>query len=273
MRARISARKKLILLLEKRTAPEWWDKEVHKISFKIVSELIMFSSDVEDTQENCVRRALFDLDNNIVLRAETKIFNIQKKVDKYLKNKNNDPCKIYEGLYCDKPCDFIDNKCNNAGLNKVIIDILTGKRDLDFSLKLTNAIVIELYHCMIKNNYTWKLLRDILLKVSNFNKVIDEKVLCKKVKTLLSIKSSLTEKKKTDDLETYENTDFIFPYSCVFIANNIESSTISSLSNENDFNAISDSILSWENAELKTELKLSQTRIQTLLSKLSVPHS
>ena len=49
-------------------------------------------------------------------------------------------------------------KCNNTGLNKVIID----KRDLDFSLKLTNAIVIELYYYMIKNNYTWKLLRDIL---------------------------------------------------------------------------------------------------------------
>ena len=156
------SKEELNLLLEKGTAPGWWDKEVHKISFKIVSELIMFSSEVEDTQENCVRRALFGLDDNIVLRAETKIFNIKKKVDRYLKNENNDPCKIYEGFYCGKPCDSIGNKCNNAGLNKVIIDILTGKRDLDFSLKLTNAIVIELYYYMIKNNYTWKLLRDIL---------------------------------------------------------------------------------------------------------------
>ena len=40
---------------------------------------------------------------------------------------------IYSGI----PCDFIGNKCNNAGLNKVITDnILTGKRNLDFSLKL-----------------------------------------------------------------------------------------------------------------------------------------
>ena len=69
----------IILLLEE-TAPGWWDKEVHKISFKIVSELIMFSSEVEDTQENCVRRALFGLDDNIVLRAETKIFNIKKRL-------------------------------------------------------------------------------------------------------------------------------------------------------------------------------------------------
>ena len=64
------------------------------------------------------------------------------------------------------------------------------------------------------------------------------------IKTLLSIKSSLTAKKKTDDLKKFENTDFIFPDFCVFIADNIESSTISSSNNENEFNAISDSILS-----------------------------
>ena len=69
---------------------------------------------------------------------------------------------------------------------------------------------------MIKNNYAWKLLRDILLKVSTLNKVIDEKVLCKKVKTLLSIKSSLTAKKKPDELKTFENTDFIFLDSCFY---------------------------------------------------------
>ena len=109
-------KEELILLLEKGTASGWCDKEVHKISFKIVSELIMFSSEVEDIQKNCVRRALFGLDNNIVLRAEAKIFNINKKVDSYLKNKNNDPCKIYERFYCGKPCDFNGNKCNNVGL-------------------------------------------------------------------------------------------------------------------------------------------------------------
>ena len=92
-----------------------------------------------------------------MLRAETKIFSIKKKVERYLKNENNDLCKIYEEFYCGKPCDFIGNKGNNAGLNKVIIDnILTGKRDLDSSLKLINAIVIDLYHYMIKNNYIWK---------------------------------------------------------------------------------------------------------------------
>ena len=40
------SKEELNLLLEKGTAPGWWDKEVHKISFKIVSELIMFSSKI-----------------------------------------------------------------------------------------------------------------------------------------------------------------------------------------------------------------------------------
>ena len=89
-----------------------------------------------------------------------------------------------------------------------------------------------------------EILHDILLKVSAFNKVIAEKVLCKKIKNLLSIKSSLTAKKKPDDLKIFENTDFILPDSCAFIANDIESSTSSSSNNENELNAISDSILS-----------------------------
>ena len=44
------------------------------------------------------------------------------------------------------------------GLSKGILDnILTGERDLDFNLKLTKAIVIEIYLCMIKNNYIWNM--------------------------------------------------------------------------------------------------------------------
>ena len=39
------------------------------------------------------------------------------------------------------------------------------------------------------------------------------------------------------------------------------------------FNAIAESILTWENSELKNELKLSQAEIKTLLSKLSVSNS
>ena len=38
-------------------------------------------------------------------------------------------------------------------------------------------------------------------------------------------------------------------------------------------NAISESILTWKNSELKNELKLSRAGIQTLLSKLSVSNS
>ena len=74
-------REELVLLLEKGASPGWWDKEVHKITYKIVSELIEFSSEVKDTQENCVKRALFALDDRILLKKETKIFNTKKKVD------------------------------------------------------------------------------------------------------------------------------------------------------------------------------------------------
>ena len=40
------------------------------------------------------------------------------------------------------------------------------------------------------------------------------------VETLLNTKSLLIAKKKADDFKTFENNHFIFPDSCVFIANN-----------------------------------------------------
>ena len=105
-------REELVSLLEKGISLGWWDKEVHKITYKIVSELTEFSSEVKDTQENCVKRALFALDDRILLKKETKIFNIKKKIDRFLKNKTNNPLQIYETFYNCKPCDFIGNQCN-----------------------------------------------------------------------------------------------------------------------------------------------------------------
>ena len=70
----------MVLLIEKGISPGWWDKEVHKITYKIVLELIEFSSEVNDTNENCVKRALFALDDRILLKKETKIFNTKKKL-------------------------------------------------------------------------------------------------------------------------------------------------------------------------------------------------
>ena len=70
----------MVLLIEKGISPGWWDKEVHKITYKIVSEIIEFSSEVKDTQEHCVKRALFALDDSQLLKKETKIFNIKKKL-------------------------------------------------------------------------------------------------------------------------------------------------------------------------------------------------
>ena len=72
-------RKELVLLVEKGISPGWWDMEVHRITYKNVSELIEYSSEVKDTQENCVKRALFALDERILLRKETEIFIIKEK--------------------------------------------------------------------------------------------------------------------------------------------------------------------------------------------------
>ena len=68
----------LVLLLEKGISLRWWYKEVYKITYKSVSELTEFSSEVKDTQESCFKRAFFALDDRILLKKETKIFNIKK---------------------------------------------------------------------------------------------------------------------------------------------------------------------------------------------------
>ena len=70
-----TCREELVLLLEKGVSPRWWDKEVHKMTYKTVSELTEFSSEVTDTQENCVKRALFALNDKISLKKRNK--NIQ----------------------------------------------------------------------------------------------------------------------------------------------------------------------------------------------------
>ena len=63
-------REELVLLLEKGISLGWWDKEVHKITYKIVSELIEYSSEVKYYQESCVKRALFALDDRIFLKKK-----------------------------------------------------------------------------------------------------------------------------------------------------------------------------------------------------------
>ena len=104
------------------------------------------------------------------MKKETKVFNIKKRVDIPLKNKTNNPLQVYEIFYNCKPCDFIGNQCNEVDLNKGILNIFltTGKSNTEFSLQLTNGIVVELYHfIIIKKKLTWKIFQDLLLKTSN----------------------------------------------------------------------------------------------------------
>ena len=126
-----------------------------------------------------------------------KKYSILKK-NRFLKNKTNNPLQVYETFYDCRPCDFIGNQCNEVGLNEGILNIFltTWKSSIEFSLQLTNGIVIELYHfIIIKKKLTWKIFQDLLLKISN-NKnnilsVESEKNLYKKVKSLVNTKSTL----------------------------------------------------------------------------------
>ena len=79
-----------------------------------------------------------------------------------MKNKTNNPLQIYETLYNCKTCDFFGDQCNEVGLNEDILNIFltTGKSNTEFSLQITNGIVIELYHfIIIKKKITRKYFR------------------------------------------------------------------------------------------------------------------
>ena len=112
--------------------------------------------------------------------------------------------QVYETFYNCKPCDFIGDQCNEGDLKEgilyVFLTLTTGKSNTEFSLQLTNDIVIELYHVIIiKNKLTWKIFQDLLLKISsNKNNILSgesEKNLCKKVKSLVNKKLTLITKK------------------------------------------------------------------------------
>ena len=64
-----------------------------------------------------------------------------------MKNKTNNPLQVYETFHNSKPCDFIEDRCNEVGLNEGILDIslTTGKSSTEFSSQLIYGIVIELY--------------------------------------------------------------------------------------------------------------------------------
>ena len=107
-----------------------------------------------------------------------------------MKNKTNNPLQVYERFCNCKPRNFIVDQCNEVGLNEGILNIFltTGKSSIEFSLQLTNGIVIELYHfIIIKKKLTWKIFQDLLLKISNNKNILSgqsEKNICKKVKKI-----------------------------------------------------------------------------------------
>ena len=90
-----------------------------------------------------------------------------------MKNKTNNPLQVYETFYNCKSCDFIGHQCNEVGLNEDILDIFltTRKRNTELSLKLTNGIVIELYHfIIIKKKTTTTIISGFVISNINYQK-------------------------------------------------------------------------------------------------------
>ena len=78
---------------------------------------------MKDPQEDCFKRASSAFDDRILQKKETNIFNIKKKIERFLKNKTNNPLQVYETFYNGKPYDFIGHQCKEVDLNKGILDI------------------------------------------------------------------------------------------------------------------------------------------------------
>ena len=135
-----------------------------------------------------------------------------------MKCKTNNPLQAYETFYNSKPCDFIGDQ--EVGLNEGILDtfLTTGKSNTEFSLQLTNGIVIELYRFIILKKITHmenisRFVIENFMKISNNkNNVLSgnyEKQSCKKVRSLVNTKSTLITKKKSNDLKTFDKLFFV----------------------------------------------------------------
>ena len=92
------------------------------------------------------------------------------------------------------------------------------------------------------------------------------------MKTLVNTKSNLILK-KSNDLNTFENSYFLFqnsPSSVKFMNKELSVALANNnIDTDRTFNVILESILTWENSELQNELELSWVEVQSLLSKLS----
>ena len=57
-------------------------------------------------------------------RKKKQTYSILKKtIERFLKNKTNNPLQVYETFYNGNPYDFIGHQCKEVDLNKGILDI------------------------------------------------------------------------------------------------------------------------------------------------------
>ena len=114
------------------------------------------------------------------------------------------------------------------------------------------------------------------MKISNNKNILSgesEKNISNKVKSLINRKSTFITKKDLMIWKHVERVIFCFQILLlqyvIFIRKELPVVLVdNNIDTDRTFNAIWGSILTWENSELKNELKLSRAKIQTLLSKL-----
>ena len=112
-------RKKLFIFLEKDISPGRCGEEVDKITYKIDSELIKFSSEVKAPRKIMLKELYLLWMIGYCWKKKQK-HSILKNVDRFLKNKTNNPLQIFETFYNCKTCDFFGGQCNEVGLNEDI---------------------------------------------------------------------------------------------------------------------------------------------------------
>ena len=154
----------LLLLLRDGVKPGWWDKEAHKITYKIASELFNYCFELPGKYETYVMRALKSLDPSLVLPKT--LSNLKRKVNKFLSNPKNSSCSIIENLYDKKPTSFIGNECekihvDSVFLEKLNVNIIDDNTAIDKSFNrdnvvINNGVAVELFHYKNSKGLTTK---------------------------------------------------------------------------------------------------------------------